>query len=554
MDNRILLWAALGLIWLWVYQTYQQDYGPRPPAATAERPAETAPALTETAAPDLPDLPDLPPATTAETPAEVPSPVAAAPAETLRVITDVHDIEIDLTGGVIVEAELPDYPVAKDEPDTPVVLFSPGASDLYVFQSGVLAANGTPGPTHDVVYEAARRTYRLAEGADTLTVPLTWRGADGIVATKTFEFRRGRYQIDVGYRVENRGPTVWRGARYVQLKQRVVAPDRSIMNVDSYSFRGPVFYNGKKYEKYDLKDLSKNPLNVDATRGWIASIQHHFIAAAIPPPDDLVQYRSRVQGDVALVSGVSPVTQIAPGGSATFTHKLFVGPKLQTQLSETADGLRLTVDYGVLTLIAQPIFWVLQKIHSVVGNWGWAIILLTVLIKIIFYPLAEKSGRSTAKLRMLQPRMKALQERYKDDRQALSKAMMDLYKRENANPMAGCLPILVQMPVFLALYWVLIESVELRQAPFMGWIQDLSSRDPYFILPAIMAGAMYVQTKLNPAPPDPTTARVMTIMPIAMSVFFAFFPAGLVLYWVVNTVLSVLQQWRINRVIEAGGK
>jgi YidC/Oxa1 family membrane protein insertase len=246
-------------------------------------------------------------------------------------------------------------------------------------------------------------------------------------------------------------------------------------------------------------------------------------------------------------------TTVAPGQSATFEDQYFVGPKLQEQLEATSPRLRLTVDYGWLTVISQPLFWLLSQIHDLVGNWGWAIILMTVLIKLVFYKLSETSGKSMAKMRKLQPRLKSLQERYADDRQKLSQAMMELYKKEKVNPAAGCLPILVQMPVFLALYWVLLESVEMRQAPFALWIQDLSSRDPYFILPLLMGITMWFQQKLNPAPPDPMQAKIMQLLPVIFTVFFAFFPAGLVLYWFVNNLLAILQQWRINKVVEAGG-
>lgn len=393
----------------------------------------------------------------------------------------------------------------------------------------------------------------MREGEDQLQVAFNWSEND-VQVEKIFTFTRGRYNITLEHKINNGSNTVWKGAQYAQLKGTGAGVKRSMVDVDSYSFVGAVVYDGDSYEKYDLKDLIKKPINFDAENGWIANIQHHFLSAAIPPRDEAVTFRSRTpDNNNMLVSGVAPLRNVAASSDYEFSQQLFVGPKLQSQMDETAEGLKLSVDYGMLTIISQPVFWLLAKIHSFVGNWGFAIVLLTVLIKIAFYPLAEKAGRSSAKMRTVAPRLKALQERYKDDKQAQSRAMMELYKSEKINPASGCLPILVQMPVFFALYWVLIESVELRQAPFMLWIQDLSSRDPFFILPIIMAGAMFVQTKLNPKPPDPTMAKVMTVMPIAMSIFFVFFPAGLVLYWVVNTVLSVLQQWRINKVIEKGG-
>ena len=279
----------------------------------------------------------------------------------------------------------------------------------------------------------------------------------------------------------------------------------------------------------------------------------HFLAAAVPPGDRPATYTATYRDGIYTLTAVGEVAPIAAGATGVFENTLFVGPKLQDQMAQTAEGLKLTVDYGFLTVISQPLFWVLQKLHGLTGNWGWAIILLTILIKLVFYKLSETSGKSMANMRKLQPRLKALQERYADDRQALSQANMEMYKREKVNPESGCLPILVQMPVFLALYWVLLESVEMRQAPFMLWIDDLSSRDPYFILPLLMGITMFLQQRLNPAPPDPVQAKVMMALPIVFTVFFAFFPAGLVLYWFVNNLLSIAQQWRINRVVERSG-
>jgi len=340
---------------------------------------------------------------------------------------------------------------------------------------------------------------------------------------------------------------------YVQLVRRHVPVERSYMSVDSYSFRGPVLYDpgGNDYEKLDVDDLAAEPIDRTVTGGWFAGIQHHFLAAAVPPPGEPVTLQAAMRGSLYVLTALGSPREIAPGAGLEYPLELFVGPKVQDQLSETADQLELTVDYGVLTVLAQPLFWLLAWVHGLVGNWGWAIVLVTLMIKLAFYKLTEASGRSMAKMRKVQPRLKALQDRYKDDRQALSQAMMKLYKEEKINPAAGCLPILIQMPFFFAFYWVLIESVEIRQAPFMLWINDLSVRDPYFVLPALMMGAMLLQTHLNPAPPDPVQARVMKIMPLVFGVMFAFFPSGLVLYWLTNTALSILQQWRINKVIAA---
>ncbi len=548
MDNRVLIWMAVAMVWLLTYQAWERDYGPQPAPTQAQEQAAALPAIDDAIAP--PSLGDAVENLTnpeAVTPQLNEEPDTTTPR--VRVVTDVYDLYIDTAGGSLRDVTLVNYPKQKNKPEDKVVLLQPRNTAI---QTGLLASAGREAPSHDAVFTAARELYEMAPGEDTLEVTLNWQG-DGVTVAKTYVFKRGRYNIELNQTVTNTADTPWSGAQYAQLKGNAAGTQRSMVDVDSYSFVGSVVYDGDSYEKYNLKDLVKKPLSLSATNGWIANIQHHFLSAAIPPSGEPVKYSSRTPNDsTMLVSGVAPLVTVASGSNASFNQQLFVGPKLQDQMDATAEGLKLSVDYGFLTIIASPMFWLLKKIHDFVGNWGVAIILLTVLIKLLFYPLAEKAGRSMAKMRTVAPRLKQIQERYKDDKQAQSKAMMELYKKEKINPAAGCLPLLIQMPVFLALYWVLIESVELRQAPFFGWIQDLSSRDPLFILPLIMAGAMYVQTKLNPASPDPTMAKVMTFMPIVMSVFFMFFPAGLVLYWVVNTVLSVAQQWRINKVVERG--
>lgn len=549
MDNRVLIWLAVAMVWLLIYQAWQKDYGPQPPVAEVNQAADALTTTDPVAPPTLSDI--APPTLSSDNTVENNAPLAAQveAGNSVRVTTDVYDLYIDTTGGVLRDVQLLDYPKKKEEPDDKVILLQARNTAL---QTGLISAGGVASPTHDAVFTTTQEEFTMSPGDDQLEVTLSW-AKDGLEVDKTYVFRPGRYNIELKHTVRNNSGQPWSGAQYAQLKGNSAGIKRSMVDVDSYSFVGSVVYDGNSYEKYNLKDLVKSPLKFSAENGWIANIQHHFLSAAIPPAGELVDYSSRTpNGDTMLVSGVSPVQALENGAVKTLSQQLFVGPKIQDQMEETAKGLKLSVDYGMLTVIAQPVFWVLNKIYSVVGNWGWAIIFLTILIKLMFYPLAEKAGRSAAKMRTVAPRLKSIQERYKDDKQAQSRAMMELYKKEQINPAAGCLPLLIQMPVFLALYWVLIESVELRQAPFMGWLQDLSVRDPFYILPLIMAGAMYVQTKLNPASPDPTMQKVMTFMPIIMSVFFMFFPAGLVLYWVVNTVLSVLQQWRINKVVERG--
>jgi YidC/Oxa1 family membrane protein insertase len=420
------------------------------------------------------------------------------------------------------------------------------AQSLYLLQSGLTGPPPGEYPTHIATYTSERSDYVLDRGANELKVPLTW-SAGGVTVTKTFVFRRGRYNIGLDYQVENHGSAPWSVHPYVQILRNDPPTKRSYFNVTSYAFHGPALWDGTKYRKLTTTDAQDSHLSLEVRDGWVAALQHHFVSAIVPPPDAPWHFGLEVAGDQYLLSAEGPAQSVPAGGSAQFDATLFVGPKLQAQLEGIAHDLGRVADYGHLWILAMPLFWVLAKVHALTGNWGVAIILVTFLLKLLFYPLSEASGRSMAKMKALQPRIKNLQETYADDREKLGRAMMELYKREKINPLASCLPVVIQIPVFLAFYWVLLESVEMRQAPFALWIHDLSARDPLFILPIIMAGAMFVQYKLNPAPPDPVQAKVFMIMPLVMSATFAFFPAGLVLYWVTNTILSIAQQWNINR-------
>ena len=555
MDNqRLLIWGFFLLMGWMTWQTWQRDYGAQAPAAPT--PVQSEEAL---ATPDLPPPEQDLPAIAAEdgapaVPASSEARAAAPEVPLIKVSTDVFDITISSIGGTLQGATLKKYPIAKDHPEL-VKLLDTGGKTFGLIESGVRAASGGPEATHLSEFSATQPAFELGS-ADELVVPLRWTDASGVTVEKRYRFRRGSYRIDLEQQVSNAGDVAWRGAEYIRIKRRSADIERSMFDVDSYSFTGPVIYDGDKSEKLKRDDLlDDGPFEFSSPQGWFASIQHHFLRAVVPPPGTDFKYTVAVRDDVATSSAIRrSLVTVEPGTDITFETTLFVGPKLQDQLEAIDDSLKLTVDYGWLTIISQPLFWLLSFIYDYVGNWGVAIIFVTFLIKLAFYKLTESSGRSMAKMRQIQPRMKALQDRYKDDRQALSQAMMDLYKREKVNPAAGCLPILIQMPFFLAFYWVLLESVEMRQAPFALWITDLSTRDPYFILPLIMGAAMLVQQKLNPAPTDPVQARVMQIMPVMFTVFFAFFPAGLVLYWVTNTVLSIAQQWQVNRVVEAEAK
>ena len=554
MDNqRLLIWAFFILMAWMTWQTWQQDYGPQP--------VQTAPVQDAVPVSVPTELDDTLPELDAQGGAAPSIPQASGEAAslpgatTITVRTDVLDIEISTVGGTLQGATLLRYPVAKDRPDDLVDLLDTSGTTLALIESGVRAAGDGAEATHLATFTAERSTYELGD-ADELVVPLTWTDPSGIRVEKRYHFTRGSYRIDLEQVVSNGTSTAWKGAEYVRIKRDSHEIERSMFDVDTYSFDGPVVYDGEGSEKLKRKDLLEDgAVEFTAARGWLASIQHHFLRAVVPTPGEEYKYTVTLQDHIATSSAIRrSLVSVAPGDSAVFATTLFVGPKLQDQLEKIDSSLKLTVDYGWLTILSNPMFFVLAFIYDFVGNWGVAIILVTLLIKLAFYKLTEASGRSMAKMRHIQPRMKALQERYKDDRQALSQAMMDLYKREKVNPAAGCLPILIQMPFFLAFYWVLLESVEMRQAPFALWITDLSTRDPYFILPLIMGAAMLGQQKLNPAPTDPVQAKVMQIMPIMFTVFFAFFPSGLVLYWVTNTVLSIAQQWKINRVVEAEAK
>jgi YidC/Oxa1 family membrane protein insertase len=570
VNLRIILWGALALLLLLNYQAWMHDY----PAPVATAPvAGSAPGSTSTAG-DLgnrvPEAPKSAPGVqpgpqagsgAANTPGAAGTPAATTPeaaagegargeaaAPHVHVRTDVLDVDIDTRGGTLDRVDLPAYPQVKGEA-TPVRLEDYGdPRTLYLLQSGLTGPAGGEYPTHLAPYHAAQTDYTL-DGARTLRVPLTW-SAGGVTVTKTFVFTRGQYRIDVDYSVHNGSTAPWEGRAYAQILRNDPPTKRSYFNVDSYSFHGPAIWDGK-YRKLDPTSSEDSHLSIEVRDGWVAALQHHFVSAIVPPRGAPWHFGLSVEGPQYLLSATGPAQTVAPGADAAFSTVLFAGPKLQEQLEATAPGLDRVTDYNRLWFLARPLFLALAFVHRLTGNWGVAIIAVTFLLKLLFYPLSEASGRSMAKMKTLQPRIKQLQETYADDREKLGRAMMELYQREKINPLASCLPIVIQIPVFIAFYWVLLESVEMRQASFGFWIHDLSSRDPLFILPAIMAVAMFVQYKLNPAPPDPVQAKVFMIMPIAMSATFAFFPSGLVLYWVTNTILSIAQQWNINRRIAA---
>ena len=548
MDNiRVFLWLTLlGMAWL-VYTAWNADYGARP-LPPGQR---TTPDATQTAdqAPDLPSLNEQGgPAPQQQLPT-VTAPPAQSTGELIHVQTDVLDVRIASQGGDLVRADLPQHRVHKDMPEPVIRLLDDSGPERWVFQSGVRSAVGGDEPNHAATFRSASNEYMLEPGQDELVVTLDWVGDGQISAQKTYVFKRGSYEVDLTLTVTPTAGGSWSGAPYVQMERVHVPVERSYFRIDTYSFKGPVVYNGASFQRFQFDELTKMPVMLTADGGWFAAIQHHFLAAAVPPPGSF-RYDARTRGPAFILSAIGPTTDATAAMPLRSTFKLFVGPKLQRQLQSVGNDLERTVDYGkIITPLAQPLFYVLEWVHGWVGNWGWSIIIVTILIKLVFYRLTAMSGRSMAKMRKLAPRMKSLQERYKDDRQALSQAMMELYKKEKVNPAAGCFPILIQMPFFFAFYWVLVESVEMRQSPWMLWIDDLSARDPFFVLPALMAVAMFLQTRLSPAPPDPVQARMMQIMPLVFSGLLIMFPAGLVLYQLTNTTLSILQQWRINKIV-----
>jgi YidC/Oxa1 family membrane protein insertase len=567
-NPRMLLWGALALLLYVDYEAWMRDYGAAPatPAAatSAQQPGRTAAPANELGS-RVPEA--AAPAGTAASGTAAPAagastavtPAAAAPAAgvapapdtapLVHVRTDVLDVLISTRGGTLQRADLLAYPKVKGEPEPVRLENTDDPRSLYELQSGLTGPAGAAYPTHVATFESAQDAYTL-DHASELRVPLTWHGEDGVSVTKTYVFRRGDYRIDLDYQVHNGGAHAWRASSYAQILRNDPPTKRSYFNTDSYANHGPAIWDGK-FRRLDVSDDKDSHLALTVTNGWIAALQHFFVSAIVPPRDAAYRFTLSVQADQYLLLAAGPERSVAPGAEGAFRETLFIGPKLQGALEATAPGLGYVADYGHLWFLARPLFLALSYVHALTGNWGVAIILVTLLLKLLFYPLSEASGRSMAKMKTLQPRIKNLQETYADDREKLGRAMMELYKREKINPVAGCLPIIIQIPVFMAFYWVLLESAEMRQAPFALWIHDLSSRDPWYILPAIMAAAMFVQYKLNPAPPDPVQAKVFMIMPLVMSVTFAFFPAGLVLYWVTNTVLSIAQQWNINRRIGA---
>jgi len=542
MDTRrliLILIFTFSSFRLW--ENWQKYNAPKPPvaAATGDAAASAAPKPSS--------------ALQAASPAgSTPVPVDAAPGgETFTVRTDLVEATISAKGGDIVRLELFKYKEHEDKQKN-FVLFD--AKHHYFAQSGLI---GEGLPTHRSTFRRVPGANELADGADELQVRLEADGANGSKVAKILTFHRNSYVIDVTWEITNNGEKAIIPHAYFQIQRDGEAPaGESAMMM---TFTGPAVYTDEgKYQKLDFKDIASNSAKFvkAADNGWLAMVQHYFVAAFVPTEKTPREfYMRKVENANAYQAGVIvPVAEVAPGASVSTKVSLFAGPQEQAALKQLATGLDLVVDYGWLTLVAAPIFWALEAIYKLVGNWGWAIVVLTIIIKAIFYPLSAASYKSMAKMKMLTPRLMQLKERYADDKQRLNQEMMKMYQTEKVNPLGGCLPILVQIPVFIALYWVLLGAVEMRDAPWILWIKDLASPDPYFILPVIMIVSMVIQTKLNPTPPDPIQAKMMMAMPFVFGIMFLWFPAGLVLYWVVNNILSIAQQWQITRMIEGSKK
>jgi len=535
MDTqRLILFVVFSFSLLLLWEAWQKETRPPAAEATAQGTAAVPTPSSPTGAPSVKGAP-VPPAAA----------VVGGPSEHLRVSTDTMVAQVDTQGGNIDYLEFLQQKDAREEARN-FVLFGP--EHRYAAESGLIGAGL---PNHRTPFRAQGKEFALAPGQDTLEVRLEASTPQGVKVTKILTFYRASYRIDVAEEIENRSSAPLATDAYFQVTRDGKSPGGDPYMTQTYT-GAAVYTERDKFQKVTFEDILKGKIAYQKTadNGWIAMIQHYFVAALLPPEKTQREFYTRkLDGDLYSVGVIVPVGPIAPGATGRVEVPLYAGPQDQDHLRSVAPGLQLVVDYGWLTVIAAPLFWVLKVFHGWMGNWGLAIILLTVMIKLIFFPLSAASYRSMAKMKLVTPRLVKLREQYGEDKAKMNQAMMELYKTEKINPLGGCLPILVQIPVFIALYWVLFESVELRHAPFYLWIKDLSAPDPWYVLPTLMMISMIIQTKMNPTPPDPVQAKVMMVMPLVFGVMFYFFPSGLVLYWFVNNILSMAQQWQITRMI-----
>ncbi|RUR12617.1 membrane protein insertase YidC [Legionella sp. km772] len=541
--RRIVLYMALALVSLSLWNAWQIDYPP----------PQTTQAISEPSSNNGQPLPQISNANPVTSPAQNTGTNAASnpstsSGELIQVKTDVLDLTIDLSQGNVVSSDLLHYPLSVEDKNKPFVLLQNQASERYVANSSLFIAKGSEVQALDFNFKTQEKSYQLAENQNQLRVTLEGKNQDGLDVKKIFTFTRGSYLIAVNYVINNTSTSDWTGYLNTQLLRSSPKEDKSSMfHVGSYT--GASFSNpGKtRYQKVAFSDMAKANLNLDVHGGWIAMQQHYFLTAWVPNAESENKFYTLAHNGDFTIGAVSQPITVKPQEQKEVGSKLYVGPENTSVLKSIAPHLDLTVDYGILWFVSSLLFSLMSAIYSFVGNWGWSIVLVTVLIKLAFYRLSATSYKSMAGMRKLQPKLQALRERYGDDKAKISQATMELYRQEKVNPLGGCLPILIQIPVFIALYWVLLESVELRQAPFILWIKDLASPDPYHVLPLIMGATMLIQQKLNPAPPDPVQAKVMMFLPILFTGLFWNFPAGLVLYWIVNNTLSIIQQWYITR-------
>jgi YidC/Oxa1 family membrane protein insertase len=555
MDTqRLILWLIFSFSALMLWQAWERERNP-PPVAPVAAPT-TRPGEPGAAPGAIPPQAGVPVTTSA--PGAPPAATAAVAGQTIEIRTDLFVADIDTVGGTIARIALDKHRDAQD-PTKPYLALQRNAERTFIAQAGLI---GEGFPNHRTAYEALPGPRSLAPGADQLQVKLQSTAANGDKVVQTLTFHRGSYVIDVAFEITNAGSAPIKPEAYFQLMR-----DMKHVGVQSSmapaSFVGPVVYNEQdKFKKIDFGEIdkeaadpSRKPAFTRATdNGWIGMIEHYFVAAWLPPDTAKLPrqfYTTKLDNGLYTAGVRYAEATIPPGGTGVIHSRLYVGPQDQDALAKLAPGLDLVVDYGIFTIIAAPLFWLLKWLHGLIGNWGWAIIVMTILIKGAFFPLNAASARSMGKMKIVAPKMKALQQQYANDKQQLQMKMMELYKQEKINPLGGCLPILVQIPVFIALYWVLLSAVELRHAPWIGWIHDLSAPDPWFILPVVYAVTAYLQVKLSPTPiTDPVQAKVMQFMPVAFSIMFLFFPAGLVLYWLINNLLQIAQQWQMNRMLE----
>ncbi|MDX1901598.1 MAG: membrane protein insertase YidC [Gammaproteobacteria bacterium] len=538
---RMMLYTAIVVIVYMAFQLWQKEH-PAPETQTTQAQVATTTDNQSTLPQQI-----ISDAKQAAAPANVSTSNMAVARSLIHVTTDVFQITIDSKGGNIVGLNLLKYPAKLHDP-APVVLLNDDPVNRYIAQSGLFGESGPDNSNGEASFTSSQSSYTLSPDQNTLEVRLNWRNAQGVQFTKIYTFKRNDYAIGMQYEIKNASKKPWSGNLFLQLLRKNIQPEAHhglMMGLSTY-FGAAISSPEKPFQKISFSKMDKTPLDQNIQKGWVAMMQHYFVSAWVPSPDITARYFSRVTSDGLHAIGIfAPTISVNPGETLTTGAQLYAGPEIVTQLEKVSPTLKLTIDYGWLWMISVAIFWLMQKIYAIVGNWGWSIVIVTLLIKLMFYHLSAKSYRSMSGLKKLQPKINALKERFGDDRQKITQATLELYRKEKVNPMSGCLPILIQIPVFIALYWVLIESVQLRQAPFMFWIQDLSVSDPYYILPVLMGLSMFLQQRLNPPAPDPTQAKIMMLMPVVFTVMFAGFPAGLMLYWFVNNTLSFLQQWFI---------